>query len=145
MKRISKPGRYSTRYNERGRLLGGPTCPKCGNETHPSGIQCPAVGRRCPKYGEPNHPRLCTSVVNRRDNKQTNQLELDLGSELYYFSREEKNTAYQLNTSQSSNTTVDMQVNGATIRLQVDKQADITVITGKHLKQSRILPWSPPM
>ena len=137
----SKPGRYSARSNWRGWLKGKPTCYKCANEANPRGIQCPAVGRRCLKCGGPNHyARVCTSVGNRRNNKQTNQLELDSGSELCYVSREEENTdvcAYQLNASQSSNPTVDMQVNGTAIRLQLDTQADITVITERHIRQMR--------
>lgn len=57
-----------------------------------------------------------------------------------YVLREEENMdvyACQLNISQSSNPTIDMQVNGRAIRLHVDTQADITVMVEGLLKQMR--------
>lgn len=52
---------------------------------------------------------------------------------------------YLLNTSQLSNVTVGLQVNGTAIRLHVDTQADIIIIMERHLKECSILPCSPPV
>ena len=51
---------------------------------------------------------------------------------------------YLLNTSQLSNATVVLQVNGTAIRLPVDTQADIIILMERHLKECSILPCNPP-
>ena len=84
MKRVSRPGSYSTR-NKGPNLLADhlqaqsrPSCTKCGNKAHVNKNTCPATDRRCLKCGCLNHfNRMCNSAADDVKAKRANAVELE--------------------------------------------------------------------
>ena len=141
IKKITKPGRYSSRNKDRGWPQGEQTCSKCGNKAHSQIKTCPANGKRCLKCGGMNHfARMCIAT-GRRSSQRVNQVESDQAVGIHYTAQGEENAeeayAYQINSHHSNNPTVELEMNGIPITLHVDTQADVTVITEKHFKLIR--------
>lgn len=71
LKRVSRPGRYSTRNKglnlpaDHLQAQARPSCTKCRNKAHVNKNSCPATGRRCLKCGRLNHfAHMCNSAAN---------------------------------------------------------------------------------
>jgi len=148
LKRVHTPGRFSMRNKGPSRTADHlqaqprPPCSKCGNEAHANRDTCPATGRRCLRCGRPNHfARMCKGATNDRKDKRANAVECEQQTNTHRGSTEEDSLQdvylYQLQEGKSQNPTVAIHVNGIPIRLHLDTQADVTVVTEKHYERLR--------
>ena len=137
--KITRPGRYSMRNNRPDHSSGRPTtklcCTGCGNEAHSKGTTFPAWGKNCLKCGRGNHfARVCPSRQPNRLGRQVIERELDSITRQPEEKSEtnEEVYLYRVTGEKSSNPTVTLQINKVPLTLDLDTQADVTVITEKH-------------
>ena len=100
-------------------------CARCGIEAYTGKNACPATGRRCLRFA-----RVCNQ------DKQANSVELEQEAKEHHVSQEQESAEevylYQVKEGKSQNPTVALIINGIPLRLHLDKQADVTVVTEQH-------------
>ena len=151
-KRISIPGQFSM-GNKRPshtpdplQAQARPSCTKCWNEAHVNKNTRLATGRRYLKCGRLNHfACVCKGAANDRKDKRANAVGCEQQTNAHSVSQEENFLEnvylYQLKEGKSPNPTVAVHINDILISLNLDTQADITVVAEKHYGLRPTVPY----
>ena len=134
VRKVSGPGRYSMR--SRGQAPANlPThhsCTGCGSAPHAKPEVCIARGKRCLRCGAFNHfARVCPNKKNSAD-RQVRALASAQEQGANAADLNESVYLYQVTKGGSPSPIAVVKVNGKPLKLHIDTQADVTVITEKH-------------
>ena len=137
VRKVSGPGRYSMR--SRGQAPANlPTqhsCTGCGSAPHVKPEVCIARGKRCLRCGVFNNfARVCPNKKNGVD-RQVRALASALEQGSNAGDPNESVYLYQVTKMGSPSPTAVVEINGKPLKLHLDTQADVTVITESHFAE----------